>query len=121
MTTNRLTLRLSLAFLALMVCGALAVVLALAVTGSLAANEGQETVLLHLQSKLYYTLNVTGTHIWRGLRKDLTLREISQRLQHEFIVDAEAADQCVLRLVDELCRQKLVETPDNKESVEPTA
>jgi len=80
--------------------------------------EGQESVLLHLQSKLYYTLNVTGTHIWRGLRKDLTLREISQCLQREFIVDAEAADQCVLRLVDELCRQKLVETLDVKEFVE---
>ena len=29
--------------------------------------ESGETVLLQLESKIYYSLNVTGTHIWQGL------------------------------------------------------
>jgi hypothetical protein len=31
------------------------------------ALESGETVLLQLESKIYYSLNVTGTHIWQGL------------------------------------------------------
>ena len=70
--------------------------------------DGQETVLLHLESKLYYTLNQTGARIWQGLKNGLTLGEISQQLQQEFAVESEIADQGVLRLVDELSRQQLV-------------
>jgi Coenzyme PQQ synthesis protein D (PqqD) len=71
--------------------------------------EGNETVLLHLQSKLYYSLNPTGTRIWQGLKEDLTLREISERLQEEFEVDAEKANLSVLNLADELCRMQLAQ------------
>jgi hypothetical protein len=69
--------------------------------------EGQETVLLHLESKLYFSLNPTGTRIWQGLRQELNLQEISRRLQEEFVVQAEQADRSVLALVDELCRHRL--------------
>ena len=70
--------------------------------------EGQETVLLHLESKRYFSLNPTGTRIWRGLRQELNLHEISGRLQEEFVVEPEQADGSVLALVDELCRHQLV-------------
>jgi hypothetical protein len=72
--------------------------------------DAQETVLLNLHNKLYYTLNATGTRIWQGLKKDLTLREISQQLQQEFGVDAQIVDKSVLRLVEELCQQQLAES-----------
>ena len=75
--------------------------------------DDQETVLLHLQSKLYFTLNPTGTRIWQGLKDNLTLRQISERLQEEFAVDSETADRSVLRLVDELCQRQLVENVDS--------
>jgi hypothetical protein len=71
-------------------------------------DEG-EVVLLHLESKIYYSLNLTGQRIWRGLKHGLTLNDISQRLQEEFDVDAERADRSVLDLVNELCLQKLAE------------
>jgi hypothetical protein len=69
-----------------------------------------EIVLLHLESKTYYSLNPTGERIWRGLKEGLNLREISRRLQVEFDVVADEADRSVLDLVNELCEQKLALT-----------
>ncbi len=66
-----------------------------------------EVVLLNLESKMYYSLNVTGERIWRGLKNGLNLREISRQLQDEFDVDGETAARSVLELVDELCQQRL--------------
>jgi Coenzyme PQQ synthesis protein D (PqqD) len=65
-------------------------------------------VLLHLDSKTYFSLNLSGERIWQGLKQGLSLREISQRLQEEFDVDQENANRSVLDLVNELCEQKLV-------------
>jgi hypothetical protein len=69
-------------------------------------DEG-EVVLLHLEGKIYYSLNLTGERIWQGLKEGLTLKEISRRLQAEFDVDEESADRSVLDLTNELCAQKL--------------
>jgi Coenzyme PQQ synthesis protein D (PqqD) len=74
--------------------------------------DDNELALLHLESKKYYSLNLTGKRIWQGLRHGRTLREISRRLQNEFRVDAETADRCVLELVNELVEQKLVQSAD---------
>ena len=71
-----------------------------------------ELALLHLESKKYYSLNATGKRIWQGLRHGRSLREISQRLQDEFQVDAETADRCVLELVNELVEHNLVQSAD---------
>ena len=71
-----------------------------------------EVVLLHLNSKSYFSLNVTGERIWQGLKQGLSLREISQRLQAEFEVDEARADSSVVELVDELTRQNLVQLSD---------
>ncbi len=68
-----------------------------------------EIVLLHLKSKLYFSLNLTGGRIWQGIKEDLSLKEISARLQTEFAVEAEQANRSVLALVDELSQQQLVE------------
>ena len=80
--------------------------------------DGQETVLLHLVTKLYYTLNPTGTRIWQGLKNGLNPRQISEKLQQEFTVEADAADRSVLRLLDELCQRQLVEKLDFENSAE---
>jgi hypothetical protein len=75
-------------------------------------NLDDEIVLLHLKSKTYYSLNLTGGRIWQGIKEDLTLKEISERLQAEFAVEAEAANRSVLALVDELSQQQLIEASD---------
>ena len=73
------------------------------------ALETGEVVLLHLDSKTYYSLNRTGAIIWQGVQQGLSLREISQRLQAVFAVEPERAEQSVLALVDELLQQHLVQ------------
>jgi hypothetical protein len=74
-------------------------------------DEG-EVVLLHLDSKIYYSLNLTGERIWQGLKDGLTSKDISRRLQEEFDVDPEKADRSVHELVNELSQQKLVQVLD---------
>jgi hypothetical protein len=71
--------------------------------------EEGEVVLLHLESKTYYSLNVTGARIWQGVKQGLTLQEISRRLQAEFDVAEEEATPSVLELVTELLQQHLVQ------------
>jgi hypothetical protein len=74
--------------------------------------EGDETVLLHLESKLYYSLNRTGTRVWNGIKQKLSLKTISDHLQEEFVVEADQADASVLALADDLGRQHLVVAVD---------
>ncbi len=74
-----------------------------------------EVVLLHLESKMYYSLNRTGERIWRGLKEGLSLKEISSQLQNEFDVQKQDADRSVLDLVNELCEQHLA-LRDNKKT-----
>jgi hypothetical protein len=74
-----------------------------------------EVVLLHLESKIYYSLNPTGERIWRGLKEGLKLKQISGRLQEEFDVDENTADRSVLELANELCEQNLA-LPDGQNS-----
>jgi hypothetical protein len=75
-----------------------------------------ELVLLHLESKTYYSLNPTGERIWRGLKEGLTLNEISHRLQEEFNVNEEDADRSVRDLIKELCEQNLALSTNTKSS-----
>lgn len=70
--------------------------------------DGSETVLLHLQSKLYFSLNASGTRIWHELKRGSSVIEISRRLQETFDVDAAHAETSVLALIDDLERQGLV-------------
>lgn len=68
-----------------------------------------EGVLLHLDTKRYYTLNETGSVIWNHLGKGLGLSEIVEKLQQEYEVETQHAQNSVLRLAQELNQEKLVE------------
>ena len=74
--------------------------------------EGEESVLLHLESQTYYSLNSTGTQIWQAMKQGLTLQEICQRLQAEFLVNDDQAKHSVLALVDDLAQHQLVQRGD---------
>jgi hypothetical protein len=74
--------------------------------------EDKEAVLLHLGTKMYYSLNETGLRIWQMLSLGLTLGEISGRLQSEFDVAPEKANESVINLINELISEKLVEVVD---------
>jgi hypothetical protein len=71
--------------------------------------EGEGAVLLHLESQIYFSLNETGTLIWKAMKQGLTLQEICHRLQKEFQVGEDQAEQSVLALTRELAQHKLVQ------------
>jgi hypothetical protein len=68
-----------------------------------------ETVLLHLDTQTYFSLNATGTRIWQGLKQGLPLRAISQQLQATYAVEPQRADRSVLALATELLQHQLVQ------------
>jgi len=74
--------------------------------------EDSEAVVLNLQTKMYYTLNSTGVRIWHLMCDGLTLRQVSEHIQNEFDVTAEKAEGSTLRLINELCAERLVEIID---------
>ena len=67
-----------------------------------------EVVLLHLATKTYYSLNETGSRIWRQLGQGLTMGQISRDLESGFDVTPETARQSVLDLAGDLLTEKLV-------------
>jgi hypothetical protein len=77
--------------------------------------DDQETVLLHLKSKMYFSLNTTGSRIWKGLKEGLSVDQISDRLQQEFEVGPQHANQAVAALMLDLQQQDLVEPVDSNE------
>lgn len=67
-----------------------------------------EAVLLHLDTKRYYTLNETGTRIWELLQQSRNAQEIAQALQDNYTVTDEEAMPLLLAFVDELQQEGLV-------------
>lgn len=67
-------------------------------------------VLLHLDTKFYYTLNRTGVVVWKALSDAETpsIEAIGERVAREFRVTAEAAARDVSALIDELVADGLV-------------
>jgi hypothetical protein len=70
--------------------------------------ENGESVLLHLGTNEYFSLNSTGTIIWHGLNNNLDLAEIGQEMEKTFNVSKEQATRSVIHLVDELISENLV-------------
>ncbi len=61
-----------------------------------------EVVLLHLQKRKYYSLNVTGAHIWNLLMAGHSIDEIGQSLTEEFDVTFDHARASVSSLLDDM-------------------
>ena len=67
-----------------------------------------ESVLLHLETSQYFSLNQTGTLIWHEINAGRNLGEIGSELEKSFEVTSQDAAQSVITLVGELLSQKLV-------------
>ena len=65
-------------------------------------------VLLHMRTKRYYSLNETGATIWRLLSEEVPPGDIAARLAELYEVDPRAADEAVLRLLDDLTTEALI-------------
>lgn len=71
--------------------------------------DNQETVLLHLHTQQYYTLNETGTRIWEALPQAEDLTQIGQALEARYDLTLPQANQHVLDLVTTLAQEQLVQ------------
>lgn len=67
-----------------------------------------EAVLLHLDTKRYYTLNETGTRIWELLQQGRSAQEIAKALEGDYAVTDEEAVPVLLTFMDELRQEGLV-------------
>ena len=68
-----------------------------------------EIVLLNLETQRYYTLNATGSHIWRSLLAGLSVDEAGRQLEATFEVTPQEAQQVTLALVQELADEALLQ------------
>jgi Coenzyme PQQ synthesis protein D (PqqD) len=74
----------------------------------LEAELGGEAVLLHLGTKRYFQLNVTGLVVWAAVRDRLTEADVVRRLGAEFGAPPDEARSEMRRLLEELVEQELV-------------
>ncbi len=70
-------------------------------------------VLLHLDTKFYYTLNATGIFVWKSLADTLcqTSTALAARLEQVFNVSIEAAQRDVDAVLTEMSAEGLVCPP----------
>lgn len=71
--------------------------------------DNQETVLLHLHTQQYYTLNETGSRIWAALAQAQALGQIGEALKARYDLTLAQAHQHVLDLVTALADEQLVQ------------
>lgn len=68
-------------------------------------------VLLHLDTKFYFTLNRTGVAVWNALAEGTatSIEALGARLASEFRVDAASATRDAAGLIEELHADGLVQ------------
>jgi hypothetical protein len=73
-----------------------------------------ETVLLHMGTRQYHSLNATGTYIWQLIGEGRTLEEISRALEARYDVSLDRAQSTVLELASELVAANLAQMNDSR-------
>ena len=71
-----------------------------------------ESVLLNLDNENYYGLDEVGTRIWHVLTTSNSIQEAYQTLLAEYDTTPEILRQDIIRLIDELTTQGLIELSD---------
>ena len=66
------------------------------------------TVLLHMGTKRYFSLNETGAEIWRMIEQDVPVADIPGRLSATFDVPIEDARVATSELLAELAQHGLL-------------
>jgi len=67
-------------------------------------------VVLHMGTKRYYSLNETGTFVWRQLEDGVPRSEIVAQIVDQYDVGIAEAEIALARLLDELMQEKLIDT-----------
>jgi hypothetical protein len=73
---------------------------------------GGETILLHLGTRQYFSLNQTGTLLWKLIEGSTPLAGLSQALFDRFEITPEAAGESVRELIETLRSHNLITIPE---------
>lgn len=68
-----------------------------------------EAVILNVDSSHYYTLNETGTRIWKMLKSGDSVSDIAALLSDEYGVSESKVKNDVNKLIDSLKNEKIVQ------------
>lgn len=69
---------------------------------------GEETVLLHLESGIYFGLDPVGARAWQLIQAGKSLSEACDAIIQEYDVSRQVLEQDVLALARDLVDKKLV-------------
>lgn len=70
--------------------------------------EGDESVLLHLGTGIYYGLDEVGTALWKLLEQGKTNKEITVHLLSEYEVSEAQLRQDLQQIISELQQENLI-------------
>ncbi|KPK07964.1 MAG: hypothetical protein AMJ64_04935 [Betaproteobacteria bacterium SG8_39] len=73
---------------------------------------GDEVAILELDCGVYYGLNDTGTFLWNLMQEPVRVNDMRAALVEEFDVDANTAEQDLLRVLADLRDAGLIEHVD---------
>jgi hypothetical protein len=77
-----------------------------------------QTVILDIDSGLFYQLNAVGTRIWAMLDAPSTVTRLCERLQDRFDVNAETCRRDVMEFIERLGANGLLEVRSPLERLE---
>jgi len=73
------------------------------------ADMGGEVAMLNIETGNYYHLNETGTRVWELLETPQRGVDLCDRLVTEFDIDRETCEEEVLKHLQQLLRNEMVE------------
>ena len=82
--------------------------------GQISADLDGETVILDLESEVYYSLDPVGTCIWTLIQEPRTVIEIQDAILQEYEVDPDRCEGDITALLEELAEAGLVEVRPSK-------
>lgn len=71
-----------------------------------------ESVLLHLETELYFSLDTVGTRMWSTLTQADSIELAFQQLQEVYAVEPEVLRRDLNALIDQLLEHRLLETDE---------
>jgi ferric-dicitrate binding protein FerR (iron transport regulator) len=69
----------------------------------------EETIVLDLNTSVYYSLNATASLVWKRLGEGATVPEIAADLAEAFDVDADTAQADAAAIVAEFSKETLLD------------
>jgi hypothetical protein len=77
--------------------------------GQLSSKLGDEMVILHLESGVYYGLDTVGARIWELAQQSRTVGEIRDQIVSEFDVAPRQCEEDLMQLLEQMQSQGLVQ------------